>query len=538
MPSDAPASSPWAPLRQPVFRALWVAGLASDFGAWMHEVGEGWLMTSLSASPLNVALLQAADSLAVFLLAVPAGALADVVDRRRLGIVTQAWLVVGAALLGAFALAHRMTPARLIVLTFAMGIGAALDTPLWQAIVAEVVPRRDLPRAVTLGGLSINLARAFAPALGGFVVAAAGPFAVFFLNAVTFALVIVVLARWRREQPRAVAPAEKWFGALQGGLRYARHSPQLVAAFARAAATLFGGICLLALMPSFARRTLGLGSVGFGMLLGCMGVGAVSAAWGLSKLDGKVRADVTLSAGTVVLGASLVCLAAAPGAALAAPAMFVAGFAWMSVISSLNVEVQMATPSWVRARVSAVFMLVFQGALVLGAVVWGATAARTSVRVALVCGGAATLASVVVRAWFPLWNRAPDFSPAVWPKPLLVCEPSEDAGPVLVTVTYRVAPAKLRLFVDAMRDLEHVRRREGAYDWRLYRDAALQDTYIEAYAVDSWGEHLRQHARVTEDERKAELRAEVLTIEGSERSVRHLISVDAVTTSTSSGPPP
>jgi MFS family permease len=197
----------------------------------MHEVGEGWLMTSLSPSPLSVALLQAADSLAVFLLAVPAGALADVVDRRRLAIVTQVWLLVSAAVLGVLALSHRIAPGMLIGLTFAMGVGAALDTPLWQAIVAEVVPRRELSQAVTLGALSINLARAFAPALGGLVVAVAGPFAVFFVNAVTFAFVIAVLVRWPREPPRAVAPAERWFGALQGGLRYARHSPELLAAF-------------------------------------------------------------------------------------------------------------------------------------------------------------------------------------------------------------------------------------------------------------------------------------------------------------------
>jgi MFS family permease len=197
MAAEPPRPSPWAPLRQPVFRALWIAGLASDFGAWMHEVGEGWLMTSLSQSPLSVALLQAADSLAVFLLAVPAGALADVLDRRRLGITVQAWLLVTATLLGALTLTHRMTPPLLIALTFVMGMGTAVDTPLWQAIVAEVVPRRDLRPAVTLGGLSINLARAFAPALGGLVVAVAGPFAVFFVNAVTFAFVIVVLRRRR-----------------------------------------------------------------------------------------------------------------------------------------------------------------------------------------------------------------------------------------------------------------------------------------------------------------------------------------------------
>ena len=527
MAAEAPPRPPlWAPLRQPVFRALWFAGLVSDFGAWMHEVGEGWLMMSLSPSPLSVALLQAADSFAVFLLAIPAGAIADVVDRRRLAIVTQVWLLAVAALLGLLTVTHRMTFAALIGLTFSMGVGAALDTPLWQAIVAEVVPRRDLPQAVTLGALSINLARAFAPAFGGLVIAAAGPFAVFFLNAVSFVFVIAVLARWRRIQPRSVAPSERWFEAMQSGLRYARHSPEILAAFARAAATLFGSVCLLALLPAFARATLHLGSLGFGVLLGCMGIGAVVAAAALPKLDGKVSADATLTTGTLVLASALVMLGISPNAVAAAPVMVVAGMAWMSVISSLNVAVQIATPSWVRARVSSVFMLVFQGALVPGAVFWGALAARTNVRVALLSAAFAVAASVVARARFPLGGRVPDFSPAAWPKPQLVCDPAAEAGPVLVTVTYRVAPVDAEPFVAAMRDLERIRRREGGYNWGLYRDVSTADTYVEVYLVESWAEHLRQHARVTADERAAELRAEKLTVEGSERSVRHMVSAD------------
>ena len=524
-----PRPSAWAPLREPVFRTLWIAGFASDFGAWMHEVGDGWLMTSLSRSPLNVALLQAADSLAIFLLAVPAGALADVVDRRRLAIATQAWLLVVAAVLGALALAHRVTPVTLIALTFAMGIGAAFDAPLWQAIVAEIVPRKELPRAVTLGGLSINLTRAVAPAVGGLVVAAAGPPAVFFANAAMFAVVLVALARWRRVQPRTVAPTERWLGALRSGLRYTRHAPELVAAFARAAATLFGGVCLLALLPSLARGTLGLGSLGFGVLLGCMGVGAVAAAATLPALEGRLSADTTLSAGTVVLGCALAGLAAAPTATLAAPAMLVAGFAWMSVVSSLNVAVQLATPSWVRARVSSVFMLIFQGALVLGAVVWGLLAAKTSVRAAIACGAAATIVSIAAGRRFPLVARAPDFSPAAWPKPQLVCDPPEDAGPVLVTLTYRVEASQFDAFVVAMRDLERIRRREGAYDWSLYRDPARAELYVEVYSVDSWAEHLRQHERVTAEERAAESRAQKLTI-ANERDVRHLVAVTQIAT--------
>jgi MFS family permease len=491
----------------------------------MHEVGEGWLMTSLSPSPLSVALLQASDSLAIFILSIPAGALADVVDRRRLGIATQVWLGLGALTLGVLTSVHWMTPATLIAVTFTMGVGAAFDAPLWQAIVAEVVPGKDLPRAVTLGALSINLARAFAPALGGLVVAEMGPSGVFFLNAATFTIVFATLARWHRAQPRSVAPAERWLGAVQSGLRFARHSPELLSAFARTATTIFGGICLLALLPSFARGTLGLGSLGFGVLLGCMGVGAVAAAATLPALGGKLSADVTLSGGTVVLGCALGALALAPTPAFAAPAMLVAGFSWMSIISSLNVAVQLATPSWVRARVSSVFMLVFQGALVLGSVAWGLLASRTSLRLAIGAAAVTTFVSVAVRLRFPLVVRAPDFSPAAWPKPQLVCDPPEDAGPVLVTVSYRVAASSLDAFIEAMADVERTRRRGGAYDWGLYRDASRAEVYVEAYSVDSWAEHLRQHERVTGDDLTAASRARKLTIDGTEVDIRHLISV-------------
>jgi quinol monooxygenase YgiN len=212
---------------------------------------------------------------------------------------------------------------------------------------------------------------------------------------------------------------------------------------------------------------------------------------------------------------------------VAAPVMLVAGVAWMSVISSLNVAVQIATPSWVRARVSSVFMLVFQGALVLGAVVWGVLASRTSVRVSLLSAAVAVAASAVARTRFPLGGRVPDFSPAAWPKPQLVCDLPEEAGPVLVTVTYRVEPGNVERFMAAMRDLERIRRREGAYNWGVYRDVSTAEVYVEAYFIGSWAEHLRQHSRVTADERAAELRAEKLTAEGSERAVRHLVAAEA-----------
>jgi len=480
-------------------------------------------MTSLSPTPLHVALLESADSLAIFLLAIPAGALADVVDRRRLAILTQVWLLVTAALLGVLTLAHRMTPGLLIGLTFVMGIGASIDGPLWQAIVPEVVPRRELPQAVTLGGLSLNLARAFAPALGGLVIAASGPFAVFLLNAATFAYVLVVLLRWHRVAPRAGLPAERWIGAMRGGLRYVRHSPELVAAFVRAGATVFGAICLVALLPLFARRALALGSLGFGVLLGCMGIGAVLSALLLPKL--RLSAEGALSSGTVAFAAAVCAVSLAHAPWLACAVMVLAGFAWMAIMSSLNVAVQMATPAWVRARVLAAFMLVFQGAIALGSVVWGALATKTTLRTSLLAGGVTLLASLAARVWFPLGGRSPDFSPAAWPKPALVCDPPTDAGPVLITVSYRVAPENVAAFVEATRNLERLRRRGGAYQWELFRDPATPDAFLEVYYVELWGDHLRQHERATVEEGEVQKQLQGLVVAGTEQEVSHLIAV-------------
>ncbi|HEX3343516.1 MAG TPA: MFS transporter, partial [Polyangiaceae bacterium] len=530
MSEEPQPASPWRPLGHAVFRALWIAGLVSDVGAWMHDIGESWLMTSLSPSPLLVALLQSADSLAIFLFALPAGAFADVVDRRRLAIWTQAWLLVGAGLLGVLSVTHHMTPWRLIGLAFVMGIGTAFDGPVWQAIVSEVVPRKELPAAITLGGLSFNLARAAGPALGGLVVAASGPFAVFLLNAVSFAYGIVVLVRWRRPPVRTGLPAERIFGAMQSGLRFVRHSPDLVAIFVRSGVSLLGASCLLALLPLFARRELGLGSFEYGALMGCMGLGSVVAATVvLPRARSRLSPDGILAAGAVTMAAGLLSLALAPNAWVGGAAMFVAGLASMSVVSSLNVAVQMASPPWVQARVLSVHLLVFQGAVALGSIGWGALAARTSIRTAMATAAGTMVAGLLARQRFRLGAEEHDFSPSMhWPKPMLACDPDADDGPVLVTVEYRVPEANARAFLVAAEAFGQSRRRFGAYQWAMFRDPAALDRFVEVYLVESWGEHLRQHDRVSVEQQEDEKELRALLTPGSVPAVTHLIAARPV----------
>jgi MFS family permease len=518
--------SPWGPLTHEVFRSLWIAGLVSNVGSWMHDVGEAWLMTSLSPSPLLVSLLQSAGSLAIFLLALPAGALADVVDRRRLAILTQAWLLTGAALLGVLTLTHHMTPWRLIGLSFVMGTGAALDGPVWQAITPEVVPRKELPAAVTLGGLSFNLAKAAGPAMGGLVVAAAGPFAVFLLNAVSFVYGILVLLRWRREPVPTSLPAERWMSAMQTGVRFVRNSPNLISIFVRSAVALVGMSGLLALLPLFARRELGLGSFGYGTLMGCMGVGSVvSATVLLPRLRAKVSTDGVLRLGAIALSVGLVGLALSPDAWAAGAAMLVCGIASMAIISSLNVAVQMSTAPWVRARVLSVHLFVFQGAVALGSVTWGALAARTSLRTAMIGAAVALVVGLAARFWFRIEAGEHDFSPSLhWPKPMLVCEPPIDTGPVLVTVEYRVSPSNVPRFLAAASVLGRSRRRIGAFQWEMFSDPAEPERFVETYMVESWAAHLRQHERVSVEEQVDERAVRALIVPGVEPVVTHLIA--------------
>jgi MFS family permease len=345
----------------------------------MHGVGEGWLMTSLTASPRTVALLQAVDGAALFLFALPAGALADIVDRRRLAIGAQIWLFACAGSMAALAALGTLSRLLLIGFAFAMGIGSALDEPLWQAIAAETVPRSALAGAVTLGGVSTNLARSLGPALGGVVVALAGPAAVFGLNALTFFGVIVALVRLRRRKISAAVPAERWVGAISAGLRYVRHTKILRAVLFRCGASMIPGSVLLALLPLYARDVLRLSPAGFGLLLGCMGLGALVAAWQLPTMRARASPDRLLMLGALTFAAALVALDVARALIPAALGMIVAGLGWMTMLSGLNVAAQLATASWVRAPVLSVYLLVFQGGLALGSLLWGEVATRPGV---------------------------------------------------------------------------------------------------------------------------------------------------------------
>jgi MFS family permease len=526
--STPETSSAWSPLRYPLFRVLWIATVASNVGTWMQNVAAVWLMTSLTSTPLLVALVQTATSLPVFLVGLAAGALADVVDRRRLLLFTQGWMLVAAAALGILTLAGAATPWVVLALTFAIGLGAALNSPAWQAITNELVPRRELPAAVALGGVGFNLARAVGPALGGAVVAAAGAGVAFLLNAASFLGVMFVLYRWRREPETSTLPGERVFGAIRAGLRYARYAPALPAVLVRAGLFILCGSALWALLPLVARHRLGLGPGGYGVLLGCMGVGAVAGAALLPEARRRVTLDLLVGGASILFAAVTGVLAYASSLLLACAALIAGGAAWMAIMSSLNVAAQIAAPAWVRARALGVYLLVFQGGFAAGSALWGAVAGRAGEPTALACAAVGLVAGLAVVRRYPLGGEELDLTPSMhWAEPVVAWEPDPEDGPVLVTVEYCIPPEQAREFGHAMCDMRRLRRRDGAMRWGLFVDVAEPSRYLETFLVESWAEHLRQHERVTAADRAVEERARAFHRGDAPPRVSHLISARA-----------
>ncbi|MEU9407636.1 MFS transporter [Streptomyces sp. NPDC048281] len=524
------AESAWAPLAAPVFRALWIAQFVSNVGTWMQTVGAQWLLLGHGAT--LVTLVQTASSLPVVLLALPSGVLADRFDRRRLLVAAQFAMCAVATVLTVLAFAGGLTPGPLLALTFLLGCGTALMGPAWQAIQPELVDRSQLGQASALGAVNMNLARAIGPAVGGVLVAAAGAGWTFAFNAVSYLGIVIVLLLWKRPPapPVPAAQRERFLTALYAARRYVRNAPGIRRILLRAALFIPGAAAVWSLLPLVAGESLGLGSGGYGLLLGAVGIGAVSGAFLLPRIRGTLGANGTLAVGAVVFAAVLAVLATVHLTWVVALALLPAGLAWIGVLSTLSAATQTRLPGWVRARGLAVYLLVFQGGQALTAPLWGALAQWLGLTGALLVAGALLLLTAVsVRRW-PLYDAAHiDPTPSDhWPTPPLVFEPGPADGPVLVSVVYRVAPGDHAAFTDAMHDVARSRRRTGALTWGLYEDGNEPGRFIENYLIASWAEHLAQHhARLTTTDRHFEERARALLLPGTEPEVTH--AFDAVT---------
>ena len=523
----APAGSAWAPLRHRLYRGLWTAQLVSNVGTWMQNVGAVWLMGSLGGSAALVALVQSAVTLPVFLTALPAGAMADIVDRRRLLLVTQTWMLLSATALAVVTWLDVVNPGLLLLLVFSLGLGTAVNMPAWQAIQPELVPRREFPQAVALGSASINVGRAIGPAIGGVLVAVAGSEAVFALNAASFLGILVVLASWRRARTEsAEMPSERLAGAVRAGLRYGRNSPALRAVLARSATFMIAASAFMALLPVVARSELGMSASGFGALLTCFGAGAVIATAVLPRLRERVSVDRLVVGATLVVAGATLALALAEWVAVAVAASLAGGVAWVVCLSSFNVSAQRALPAWVRARGMGFYLLTVQGGTALGAAVWGIVASTWGVRWALGAAALVLVAGTLVARRFRLaWGERLDLRAAPYgAEPALVIEPRPEQGPVLVTVEYRVPQPNADRFAEAMKKVGRVRRRTGARRWGLFRDPADPERFLETFLVESWEEHLRQHGRVTATDRRVEDDARALADDAGEPRATHFVS--------------
>jgi MFS family permease len=524
-PADPASDDPWAPLRRRTFRALWIASLASNFGTWIQNVGAAWLMTSLAPEPLFVALVQVASSLPFFLLAIPAGALADVVDRRRFSLFALGWLVVTTALLAGLAFAGLTGPLALLGLTFAIGVGSALLGPALAAIIPDLVPRDQIASAVSLNGISMNVARAAGPAIGGLVVAAVGAGATFALNAVSFFAVMLVILRWRREPLERKLPPEELFGAIRAGIRYVRHSPPLRTVLVRGGTFMLPASAVWALLPLYAREELDLGAAGYGILLGFFGIGAVVCGVLLPRLRGRLGVERVATGAAFAFALSQLALGLLPEIAAAAVALFVAGATWIALLTTLMASAQIAIASWVRARALAAYMLVQFGGLAAGSAAWGAIAGAVGVPESFTLAGIA-----VALGRLACWRRVlpegagPDLAPAPrWPDPEIVRTFEPDRGPALVTVEYQIDPADAERFARAMRELRSIRLRDGAIRWGLWDDIGQEGRFLESFVVESWLEHLRQHERITAADRAAQAIAHAFHRGSEPPVVRHFI---------------
>jgi predicted MFS family arabinose efflux permease len=510
-------ASAWAPFRSRDFARMASAQFVSNVGGWMQTVGAQELMLTLTTSATLVALIQTAAGLPVVLLAVPAGAIGDLVDRRRLLVASQSFMLLAASALAALALAGLVTPWVLLVLIFAVGVGQTLTSPTWQTLQPELVAPEDRTQAIALGAVNQNLSRAVGPAIGGALYAASSASALFFVNAASFVPVIGAVARWRGGARRASAVApEHIFEAIRAGARYIAGSPALRVILLRAGLFTFFASSIWALLPLLARTHLHLGSGGYGLLLGGVGIGAVAGAAGLPRLRGRVPAGTLMTAGTTIFAGVTLSLAYVRSSALAGVAMVIAGVAWILVLSTLNSQYQTTLPGWAKARGMSYYLVIFQGGGALGSAAFGVLAQNAGLTEALLVSAIALALVAFAGMWLPFKAiSAGELLPAGdWPIPQIAGEMVPE-GPVLVTCEYWPKPGRERDVIDALYAGRYARRRTGAISWRLWRDSADPKHILEQFVVGSWDEHLRQHERVSRrDEQRLE---EIATMTDPER---------------------
>ncbi|WER47517.1 MFS transporter [Cupriavidus sp. WKF15] len=527
MASAKPAAGgTFAPLAQPTFAVLWVATILGNIGSFMRDVASAWLATDLSSSPAAVATIQAAATLPVFLLAIPAGVLSDILDRRRFLIVIQIALAAVSGTLALLAWRQGLTIEILIGLAFLGGIGAAMMGPTWQSIVPELVPPGTLRQAVALNALGVNIARAIGPATGGLLLAAFGAAATYGVDLLSYLFVVAALVWWKRpERPRDPL-REHFFSAFRAGLRFTRAHSQLHVVLVRAAVHFAFGSSVWALLPLVARQLLHGGAGLYGVLLGAVGAGAILGALTMPYLQKRLDADGLVLLSAFVTAIVMGVLSFAPPVGLALPLLLLLGAAWIMALTTLGGAAQAILPNWVRGRALAVYQMVFNGALAGGSLLWGFVAQAMGTPQALLIAAIGLVLAALMLHRLRLPRGDEDLGPAGhWPEPEMAGEIAYDRGPVMILIEYCIPPAHRDAFLRAVHKLSEERLRDGAFSWGVMEDPADPELLTEWFLVESWAEHMRQHRRVPNAD--ADLQRGVTSFHVGEQPprVRHLLGV-------------
>jgi len=516
-----------SPLRYPRFRRFYLGSAGTALGYTMQATTAAWLMATLTPSALMVALVQTASTTPALLLGLVAGALADIVDRRRVLLVSQVLLLASTAVLGAATVAGIVGPFTLLALTFLIGIGFTFYMPTQQAMINDLVPYPELPPAVALGAVAFNVSRAVGPALAGALAAWWGAGATMLATSLLFVGMIVALRSVRRSAPANPGIPETIVSGIQSGMRYARHSPPLQALLIRIVSFTVCASALFALLPVVARDQLGMGAGGFGFLFGSFGAGAVAAALLVPARLRRLSLNTVVNAGFVLWAAGTALVAATPFLAVAVLGAAIAGSAWVSVLATTSAGTQSSAPAWVRARALALNLVAFQASLAVGSAIWGWLASLAGLRITLAASAAVTLALLALnqRVRVSLGSEADLKTGVQLPDIAVVSEPLPDDGPVLIQIEYRVDPENRAAFMRAIHAAAPTRRRNGASAWRIFRDLEDDGRFVERFVITSWAEYVRLRTRLTVADHALQERVLALQRPGVPLRISRLIGV-------------
>lgn len=522
----APNDSVFKPFSNKLFAYLWFASFASLIGTWIHDIGASWLMATLEPRPIMVSLIQASNAIPLFALAIPAGVIADIFDRRKLLIVTQVWMFLVALILSIMSFQGLVGPFSILFFTFLMGIGAAMNGPAWQSMIPFIVSKEDLHSAITLQGAAINGARAIGPAIGGFLVAYFGSSAAFLLNAISFLAIIYVLATNKFEKnSESQLPSEYFVPALKSGFRFVMHSDPFKRVLIKSALFIFFASSIWAFLPLIVKINLGKQASDLGMLTAMIGLGAVSLVFLVKKTRTMFSDNLAVLIASLVIGIIYITISQFSNFYFYMLLLYFLGICWLLAISTLTTSSQYYLPNWVRSRAIAFSVVVFFGGTSLGSLFWGCVAELTSISTALLISGSALIITALISYKIPIESSGDlDLSPSLhWENPIVNMQIEQDQGPVKVLVEYVVKPEHENDFLKSMTELKYLRLQSGALRWTLYKDLEKPDNYHETFILDSWVEHLRQHERVSFEDRK--IQEKVREYLAAKPIVKHMVFI-------------